>query len=60
MMTGNMVETGVKRSGGQAFHAGLVGMLVTSFLFQKTHCIFFHASFYSSVTCFQFLFALEA
>jgi len=40
-MTGKMAETGLKWNGGQGLHAGLVGMLVTSFLLQKTHRILF-------------------
>jgi len=40
MMMRNMAKTGLKRNGGQGLHAGLVGMPVTSLLFQRTHCIF--------------------
>jgi len=40
-MTENMAKTGLQRNEGQGLHVKLVGMLVTSFLFQKSHCIFF-------------------
>jgi len=40
-------------------HVRLVWMLLTSFLFQKSHCIFFYVGFYSSVKHLQFPFALK-
>ena len=40
-MTGNMAGIGLPRNGGPGLHVWLVGMLVTSFLLQRTHCIFF-------------------
>jgi len=35
-----MVETGLWQNGGQDLHVGLAGMLVTSYLFQKSHYIY--------------------
>ena len=34
-------QTGLPRNEGPGLHVWLVGMLLTSFLLQKTHCIFF-------------------
>jgi len=62
MIIGNMAETGLKRNGDQSLHAGVVGMLVTSFLSQKTQYIFFRVDFYCDVERFHvimFLYALE-
>ena len=42
---GNMAETGQQQNGGQDLHVGLAGMLVTSYLFQKSHNIFFPCLF---------------
>jgi len=41
----NMAETGLWQNGGQDLHVGLAGMLVTSYLFQKSHCVFFPCVF---------------
>ena len=40
-MTGNMAGISLPRTGGPGLHVWLEGMLVTSFLLQKKHCIFF-------------------
>jgi len=40
-MTGSMAGIGLPQNKGPGLHVWLVGMLVTSFLLQKTHCIFF-------------------
>jgi len=62
MMTGNMLHgrDSLKWNGDQGLRAGLVVLLVTSFISQKAHCILVHVGFYVSVKCFQFLFLLEA
>jgi len=61
-MIGNMAEIGLQWNGGQGLQVGLVGMLVTKFIFQKSHDIayFFRVDFYCSVECLKFLVALEA
>ena len=61
-MTGIMAGIGLPWTGGPGLHVWLEGMLVTSFLLQKTHCYvyFFHVGFYGCVEQLQFLFALEA
>ena len=40
-MAGNMAGISLPQNEGPGLHVWLVGMLVTSFLLQKTHCIFF-------------------
>ena len=45
MLIGNMAEAGLWWNGGQGLHVRLVGMPMISFVFQKSHCIFFPGLF---------------
>jgi len=59
MTIGNMAETGLRQNGGQDLYVRLARMLVTRYLFQKSHYIFFQCLFLWCRTP-KFFFALEA
>jgi len=62
MMKGNMAdaEKGLRQNRGQGLRVRLAEMLVTNFLFQKSHCIFFRVDFYCGVKHLKLLYALKA